>query len=125
MVWRSLFRGFVQVHILHHASQHPVYGTWLIEELAHHGYALSPGTLYPILHRLEEDGMLRSTEEVVEGKRRRYYTITPAGAEALAQARRQALELVGEIAEDVGEIAGEPAPQTAGRDPGGQEVEGR
>lgn len=98
MVWRPLFRGFIQVHILHHASQHPVYGSWLIEELARHGYALSPGTLYPILHRLEKTGLLVSAEELVEGKRRRYYTITPAGRDALEQARRQALELVAEIA---------------------------
>ena len=98
MVWRALFRGFIQVHILHHASQHAVYGAWLIEELGRHGYALSPGTLYPILHRLEKDGLLTGTDQVVHGKRRRYYAITTAGETALTQARRQAIELVAEIA---------------------------
>ena len=97
-LWRSLFRGFIQLHILHHASEQPTYGAWLIEELARHGYALSPGTLYPLLHRLEQDGLLTSSHRVVEGKRRRYYAATPAGEEALAQARRQAIELISEIA---------------------------
>lgn len=98
MVWRALFRGFIQVHILHHATKEPVYGLWLIKELARHGYSLSPGTLYPLLHRMEKDGLLSSSHRVVDGRRRRYYVSTPAGDDALAQARRQALELVGEIA---------------------------
>ncbi len=98
MIWRSLFRGFIQLHILYHASEQPTYGAWLIEELGRHGYSLSPGTLYPILHRLEKEGLLTSSYKVVDGKRRRYYAATPAGEEALAQARRQAIELVTEIA---------------------------
>lgn len=98
MVWRALFRGFVQLHILHHASQEPVYGSWLIQELSRHNYQLSAGTLYPILHRMEEDGLLASSFCVIEGKRRRYYVATPDGEQALVQARRQALELVSEIA---------------------------
>ena len=72
-----------------------MYGAWLIEELARHGYRLSPGTLYPILHRMQASGLLTSTEQVVEGKRRRCYVSTPAGDQALEEARRQALELVG------------------------------
>lgn len=107
MVWQALFRGFIQVHILHHAREHPVYGAWMIDELARHGYALSPGTLYPILHRMEENGLLTSAYRVVEGKRRRYYSITPAGEQALEQARRQAMELAKEIA---------PAPDSKDRE---------
>ncbi|NMC01995.1 MAG: PadR family transcriptional regulator, partial [Chloroflexi bacterium] len=48
---RELFLGFVKAHILYHAGREAVYGLWLIEELARHGYELSPGTLYPILHK--------------------------------------------------------------------------
>lgn len=95
MVWKSMFRGFIQAHILYHAGKGEVYGAWLIEELARHGYRLSPGTLYPILHRMQESGLLTSTDLVVDGKRRRCYVSTPAGAQALEEARRQALELVG------------------------------
>ena len=64
---------------MHHASKEPIYGLWFIEELKRHGYRISPGTLYPILHRLEEEGLLKSYSENVEGKIRKYYKITPKG----------------------------------------------
>jgi PadR family transcriptional regulator, regulatory protein PadR len=80
-ILRDLFLGFVRVHVLYHASQEPAYGTWLIEELAEHGYKLSPGTLYPILHGLEEEKLLSSYEEVINGKVRKYYAITAAGSQ--------------------------------------------
>jgi PadR family transcriptional regulator PadR len=94
---RSLFLGFVKLHILHHAEQKPVYGLWLIDELGQHGYKLSPGTLYPILHSLEEQGYLLSQKQVVQGKVRRYYHLTPQGVVALAEAREKVSELAGEI----------------------------
>jgi DNA-binding PadR family transcriptional regulator len=93
----SLFLGFIKVHVLHHASEEPVYGLWLIEELGRHGYRLSPGTLYPTLHALEEEGLLRSYEEVVEGKVRKYYVTTEKGRTALAEAREKIVELVQEV----------------------------
>lgn len=94
---RNLLLGFVKIHILHHASLDAVYGLWLIEELAHHGYALSPGTLYPTLHSLEQEGYLQSEKRVVAGRQRRYYTITPQGVEALTEARAKLRELVDEV----------------------------
>jgi DNA-binding PadR family transcriptional regulator len=66
-------------------------------ELAGHGYSISPGTLYPTLHRMEEEGLLRSTTEVVEGRARRVYVITPRGRRALRDAKR----LLAELAEEV------------------------
>jgi len=96
---RELVLGFVKIHILYHASHRPVYGLWLIEELARHGYALSPGTLYPTLHSMEDAGLLTSEKRVVEGRQRRYYTITPAGEAALAEARARLAELVAEVLE--------------------------
>ena len=94
---RQLFRGFVRLHILHHAAERPVYGAWLIEELGKHGYTMSPGTLYPILHHMETDGYLQSMYQVVEGRRRRYYQITSAGQRALEQAREHLRELAAEV----------------------------
>ena len=94
---RELFLGFVKIHILHHAGQEPVYGLWLMEELSRHGYALSPGTLYPALHSLERHGYLVSEKRVVGGKVRKYYTLTPAGRAALTEARQRAAELLREI----------------------------
>lgn len=40
----------------------------MAQELARHGYQISPGTLYPLLHRLEQDGLLTSESKVVAGK---------------------------------------------------------
>ena len=96
-ILRDLFLGFVRVHILYHASQEPAYGRWLIEELAEHGYKLSPGTLYPILHGLEEENLLSSYEEVINGKVRKYYAITAAGRKVLKTARTKVEELSREI----------------------------
>lgn len=97
---RSFFLGFIKIHILFHASKEPVYGLWLIEELRRHGYDISPGTLYPIFHSLEADGLLRSSEKVVEGKVRKYYRTTAKGNSALKEAKVKVQELVHEIFED-------------------------
>jgi len=94
---RDIFLGFVKLHILHHASVTPVYGLWLIDELARHGYRLSPGTLYPILHSLQAEGLLEAETRVVEGKARKYYRLTPSGATALAEGKIKVHELVTEI----------------------------
>ncbi|MCV7073694.1 helix-turn-helix transcriptional regulator, partial [Mycobacterium rufum] len=61
---REFQRGAVRLHILHHAAVEGVHGAWLTEELARHGYDISPGTLYPTLHRLEADGLLTSQQQV-------------------------------------------------------------
>ncbi len=97
---RDLFLGFIKLHILYHAGEAPVYGAWLMEELARHGYEISPGTLYPTLHALAEEGYLTMEARVVEGRVRKYYTLTDAGREALEKARMQALELLREIGSD-------------------------
>ena len=98
-ILRKLFLGFIQIHILHHAAREPIFGTWMMEELRHHGYDVSPGTLYPILHTLEKEGCLLQETRVVEGKIRKYYRITPQGFRLLQSAREKALELVREMEE--------------------------
>ena len=94
---RGLFPGFIKLHILYHATEGPVFGLDLIRELERHGYRLSPGTLYPLLHTLEREGCLRREERVVNGKVRKYYTATPAGAKVLAEAYVKVRELLDEI----------------------------
>jgi DNA-binding PadR family transcriptional regulator len=96
---KKLFQGFVSLHILHHAHESPVFGSWLIEELSEHGYKLSPGTLYPILHNLENQGLLQHYEENVEGKIRKYYVTTATGLDSLNEAKKYLKELVEEIFE--------------------------
>jgi DNA-binding PadR family transcriptional regulator len=94
---KSLYAGLIRLHILHHASEEPVYGTWIAEELARHGYKLSAGTLYPILHGLESKGYLRSQLERNGKSSRRMYSVTSLGRKALRTARRRVQELFGEM----------------------------
>lgn len=91
--------GFIQIHILHHADEHPIFGLWMLEELREHGYDISSGTLYPILHNMEADGLLTKEEKNVEGKIRKYYTTTEKGLAVLSEARKKAYELFKEIKE--------------------------
>jgi DNA-binding PadR family transcriptional regulator len=95
--FRDIFLAFVRIHLLYHAAEGPIYGVAMIEELTRHGYTLSPGTLYPILHAMEAGGYLVRERQVVGGKVRKYYRITDEGREALAQLRPKVRELVHEV----------------------------
>jgi DNA-binding PadR family transcriptional regulator len=95
----GLFTGLIRLHILHHACEGPIFGLGMIEELARHGYRLSPGTLYPIVHGLEKKGLLRSQRQQVNGKIRRVYSATPSGRKALEAAKQRVRELFGELFE--------------------------
>lgn len=94
---REILRGFIKVHILYHSKHEPLYGLGMMEELARHDYYLSPGTLYPILHAMEEEGYLQSHGGVVGGKVRRYHRTTPIGDAALEEAQAKIRELVAEV----------------------------
>lgn len=98
-VLRKLFLGFIHIHILHHANEHPIFGLWMVEELKEHGYSISAGTLYPILHSMESDGLLTKEEKNVGGKIRKYYRATDKGIKILHEARVKAYELFKEIKE--------------------------
>ena len=117
---RDFFLGFVKIHILHHAAQEPVYGLAMIEELRRHGYDVSPGTIYPVLHALEADGYLLREERVVGGKVRKYYAITEAGRDALAEARVKIAELTHEVVEGEGPVS---LPEPIDDGGGGEESE--
>lgn len=97
---RSLFLGFIQLHIIYHATLEPVCGVDLARELATHGYSLSPGTLYPTLHALAREGYLEQERRTVAGRHRKYYRATPSGRRALRDGRARARELLDEIAEE-------------------------
>ena len=47
---KYLYAGLIRLHVLHHAAKEPIYGLAMMEELGRHGYKISAGTLYPILH---------------------------------------------------------------------------
>lgn len=97
---RDLLSGLVRLHILHHAAHEPIFGQGIMDELGHHGYKLSPGTLYPILHGLEKSGYLFSNTELVSGRQRRVYVITDAGREMLTLGKAKVWELFREFFED-------------------------
>jgi DNA-binding PadR family transcriptional regulator len=85
------------MHILHHAAEGDIYGQWMINELARHGYKMSAGTLYPMLHGMEERGYLKSHEKRSGKTYRRFYRATPLGRKALALVRTRLNELFNEV----------------------------
>jgi PadR family transcriptional regulator PadR len=98
MKHQQLLNGLIRLHILHHAAKSPpFYGQWMIRELARHGYVVSPGTLYPMLHGLESSGYLRSKTERSGRTFRRLYRATALGREANKLAKIQVRELLGEL----------------------------
>jgi len=113
---REIRLALWKLHILHHAERGPVYGLWLLEELAEHGHRLSPGTLYPILERMERNGWLRSKTPERQNSRKNY-RITAAGRRILDQLRADVEELHRElvlgIEPDRGSAAGDSSAKPA------------
>ena len=100
MEHQDLFAGLIRLHVLHHAAEGDIYGQWMIDELARHGYRLSPGTIYPLLHGLESKGYLESRQERTGARIRRLYRATPRGRAALELAKGKVRELFREILVD-------------------------
>jgi DNA-binding PadR family transcriptional regulator len=96
---KDLYSGLIRLHVLHHAAEHPIYGSWMIEELREHGYEISPGTLYPMLHGLARKEYLKVRQEGPGKRARRFYTITKQGRAALADAKGKVRGLFGELFE--------------------------
>jgi PadR family transcriptional regulator PadR len=94
MEHQELLVGLMRLHILHHAAERAIYGQWMLDELAEHGYRLSAGTLYPMLHGLERSGYLSSHEDPEASRRRKYYRITAKGLDGLTVAKAQLRELM-------------------------------
>ena len=94
---QELLSGLIRLHILHHAVDEGVYGQWMIEELARHGYRISPGTLYPMLHAMERKGYLKSSLLGAGRRARRLYRATAKGRRSLAFAKERVRELFGEV----------------------------
>src|SRR5690242_17737772 len=96
---RDLYSGLIRLHILHHAAEEPIFGLGMAEELARHGYRISPGTLYPLLHGLEKKGYLKATKVRNGRSLRQVYRATARGRKALSGARQKVRELFGELIE--------------------------
>ena len=100
MIEKEIFGGLIRLHVLHHACREPIYGQGIMDELGRHGYRLSPGTLYPVLHGLERSGYLRSRVVRSGGHGRRTYVATATGRRALGAAKAKVWELFREFFEE-------------------------
>lgn len=105
-ILRDVFLALVRVHVLHHAAKERIFGVEMMDELKRHGYDISPGTLYPLLHALEESRVLVSSQEVVDGKVRKYYRITRSGNALLEELQTK----IGVLFDEVLERHESPAP---------------
>ncbi|MEO6754034.1 MAG: PadR family transcriptional regulator [Chthoniobacteraceae bacterium] len=98
IIQREILLSLWKIHILHHAAEGPVFGFWMLQELREHGYEVSPGTLYPVLKRMERSGWLRADIPAKKGSRdRRSYRLTAEGRKVLAVVQRQVNELRSEV----------------------------
>lgn len=101
IVTREILLSFWKVHILHHAAEQPIYGQWIADELRRHGYKISPGTLYPLLSRMERNGWLKCIQTRNSSRNaRKEYRLTKDGAKILTLLRAQLKELYHEVIEE-------------------------
>lgn len=96
---RDFLLGFIKLHILYHANKEPIYGQEFQNELKRHGYDMSFGTLYPVFHKLHQNGYLQLKEVNVKGKIRKYYSITKKGSRVLEESKLKIKELFDELFE--------------------------
>lgn len=96
---QTLYSGLIRLHVLHHACEEPIFGLGMMEELGRHGYRISAGTLYPLLHGMERRGLLRATREKNGRTSRKLYKATATGRRTLRVAKLRVKELFGELFE--------------------------
>jgi PadR family transcriptional regulator, regulatory protein PadR len=89
----ELRRGIVVLAVLSQMDT-ARYGYSLIQQLAEQGLDIEEGTLYPLLRRLEQQGLLESEWEVSETRPRKYYRISPLGREVLTALSAEWFETV-------------------------------
>lgn len=85
----DLRKGSTQVLVLSLLAEEPMYGYQIAKELERRSegyFDFKEGTLYPLLHRMEKEGLVRGEWQVVEkGPSRKYYSITPEGRKVLEE----------------------------------------
>jgi DNA-binding PadR family transcriptional regulator len=84
-------KGHLDTMVMAVLEAGPAHGYAVIESLrARSGgtFDLPEGTVYPVLHRLEDAGLLTSSDEIVENRRRRVYRLAPAGRRSLERGRQ-------------------------------------
>lgn len=94
---REILLSFWKIHILHHANEEPIHGQWILNELRRHGYEISPGTLYPLLNRMQRLGWMKCKSDPGGRRARKNYRLTKEGQKVLALIREQIKELHEEV----------------------------
>ncbi len=95
-------KGVLDMLVLQLLAERKMYGYQIISELSvrsEERFLLKEGTLYPILYRLEDDGLVKSQWSEAEGKRvaRKYYRITEDGKETLLEIKELWKEISGSV----------------------------
>ena len=90
---KGIFSGGTTMLVLNLLEHRDMYGYEMIEELGRRSedaFRLKTGTLYPLLHGLEQDGMLNAYEQQTEeGRMRKYYSLTEKGGKFLAKQKEE------------------------------------
>lgn len=90
----ELRRGVIAIAVLSQLTEEQ-YGYSLLKLLSDQGLQVDQGTLYPLMRRLEAQGLLQSDWRIADETRpRRYYSISPDGKDALAQLKQEWREIV-------------------------------
>ena len=98
---KKLLSGSTTMLLLRLLSEKDMYGYEMIETLrsrSQNVFELKAGTLYPLLHQMEEKAYLTSYEEEVFGKTRKYYRITKDGRKQLKKQKAEWMEYSGAVA---------------------------
>ncbi|NOT54176.1 MAG: PadR family transcriptional regulator [Deltaproteobacteria bacterium] len=91
----EFLRGVIRLFIIQQTMQKPACGYAIRKALQQHGSDLSPGTLYPLLHTWEDEGLLKSYTEHDKKRVRVYYQATDTGKSYYTQARSAVTRLMG------------------------------
>ncbi|HLJ88098.1 MAG TPA: PadR family transcriptional regulator [Candidatus Angelobacter sp.] len=94
------FKGTLPTLILEALARETSHGYRIAQQIKERSKGVldfREGTLYPALHKLENEGMVKSSESVENGRTRRYYRITEAGRKALAKDRAEWADVSGAI----------------------------
>ena len=98
---KKVYLGFLNIHILYHASIEPIYGVWMIDELNHHGYKIGASHIYPLLRKMTTEGLIFMEERNENGRIRKYYSITNKGKILLEDLKHKVKELSGEVSKNI------------------------
>ena len=97
----DLRRGTLVLAVLGSLSQ-PKYGYSLLQDMENQGIRIEANTLYPLLRRLESQGLLQSQWVTAESRPRKYYTLSDSGRTLYAQLREEWRRMVAEMENTLG-----------------------